>query len=122
MFVPTDYLVTFLVGGAICLIGQILVITTKMTSARILVVFLLLGVALEGLGLFAPLKDFAGSGVTVPIVGFGASLARGAIQSADINGLLGVFTGGLTATAGGLAVAILSGYIFGLLFSSKTKK
>ena len=116
-----SYLITFLVGGGICLLGQILVITTKMTSARILVTFLLLGVGLEAVGLFEPLKDFAGSGVTVPIVGFGASIAHGAIVGAEADGLLGVFTGGLTATAGGLAVAILSGYIFGLLFSSKTK-
>jgi len=122
MFDIFSYVVTFLIGGAICLIGQILVITTKMTSARILVIFLLLGVGLEAVGLFEPIKDFAGSGVTVPIVGFGASLAHGAIESANSDGVIGIFTGGLTATAGGLAAAILAGYIFGLLFSSKTKK
>ncbi len=121
MFDPLSYIITFLIGGAICLIGQILVITTKMTSARILVTFLLVGVVLEGVGLFAPIKDFAGSGVTVPIVGFGASLAKGAIEASAVDGFLGIFTGGLAATAGGLAVAILSGFVFGLLFSSKTK-
>ena len=121
MFIPTDYLITFLVGGAICLLGQILIITTKMTSARILVTFLLFGVVLEAVDLFAPLRDFAGSGVTVPIIGFGASVAHGAIEAAKSTGLIGVFTGGLSATAGGLAVAILSGFLFGLIFSSKTK-
>lgn len=122
MFDITAYIITFLIGGAICLVGQILVITTKMTSARILVTFLLIGVVLEGVGLFDALRDWAGSGVTVPIVGFGASLAKGAIEGGSTDGLLGIFTGGLTATAGGLAAAILSGFIFGVLCNSKTKK
>ncbi len=122
MFDITAYIITFLIGGAICLVGQILVITTKMTSARILVTFLLVGVVLEGGGLFDAIRDWAGSGVTVPIVGFGASLAKGAIESGSTDGLLGIFTGGLTATAGGLAAAILSGFVFGVLCNSKTKK
>ena len=122
MFDITSYIITFLIGGAICMVGQILVITTKMTSARILVTFLLLGVALEAVGVFEPIKDWAGSGVTVPIVGFGASLAKGAIEAGATDGLLGIFTGGLTATAGGLAAAILSGFVFGILCNSKTKK
>lgn len=122
MFEPIMYLKVFLVGGFVCMIGQILIITTKMTSARILVSFLLMGVALEALGLFQPIKDFAGSGIAVPIIGFGASLAHGAIDAGNTMGLLGVFTGGLSAVAGGIAVAVLSGYLVGLIFTSKTKK
>ena len=116
------YLKVFAIGGLVCLIGQILIITTKMTSARILVSFLLLGVALEALGLFQPIKEFTGSGITIPIIGFGASLAHGAIDAGNTMGLLGVFTGGLTATAAGIAAAVLAGYIVGLIFNSKTKK
>ena len=122
MFDPIMYLKVFAIGGLVCLIGQILIITTKMTSARILVSFLLLGVALEALGLFQPIKEFAGSGITLPIIGFGASLAHGAIDAGNTMGLLGVFTGGLTATAAGIAAAVLAGYIVGLIFNSKTKK
>lgn len=122
MFDPIIYLKVFAIGGLVCLIGQILIITTKMTSARILVSFLLLGVALEALGLFQPIKEFAGSGITIPIIGFGASLAHGAIDAGNTMGLLGVFTGGLTATAAGIAAAVLAGYIVGLIFNSKTKK
>lgn len=122
MFDPIMYLKVFAIGGLVCLIGQILIITTKMTSARILVSFLLLGVALEALGLFQPIKEFAGSGITIPIIGFGASLAHGAIDTGNTMGLLGVFTGGLTATAAGIAAAVLAGYIVGLIFNSKTKK
>ena len=122
MFDPIMYLKVFAIGGLVCLIGQILIITTKMTSARILVSFLLLGVALEALGLFQPIKEFANSGITIPIIGFGASLAHGAIDAGNTMGLLGVFTGGLTATAAGIAAAVLAGYIVGLIFNSKTKK
>lgn len=122
MFDPIMYLKVFAIGGLVCLIGQILIITTKMTSARILVSFLLLGVALEAFGLFQPIKEFAGSGITIPIIGFGASLAHGAIDAGNTMGLLGVFTGGLTATAAGIAAAVLAGYIVGLIFNSKTKK
>ena len=122
MFDPIMYLKVFLVGGFVCMIGQILIITTKITSARILVSFLLFGVALEALGLFQPIRDFAGSGITVPIIGFGASLAHGAIDAGNSMGLLGVFTGGLSAVAGGIAAAILAGYLVGLIFTSKTKK
>ena len=122
MFDPIMYLKVFAIGGLVCMIGQILIITTKMTSARILVTFLLIGVVLEAFKLFEPIRDFAGAGITVPIVGFGASLAHGAISAGETSGLLGVLTGGLTATAGGIAVAVFAGYIFGIIFSSKTKK
>lgn len=104
------------------MLGQILVITTKMTSARILVTFLLLGVILECVGAFEPMKEFAGSGVTVPIMGFGYTLAKGAIIAGEQEGLLGVFVGGLKAAAGGIAVAVTMAFLVSLFFSSKTKK
>ncbi len=122
MFDVLMYLKVFLIGGFICMLGQVLVITTQMTSARILVTFLIMGVFLEVVGAFEPLKQFAGSGVTVPIMGFGYSLAKGAIEGGKTNGLLGVLTGGLTETAGGIAVAVTMAFLMALLFSSKTKK
>lgn len=121
MFDPMMYLKVFLIGGMVCLIGQILIITTKMTSARILVTFLILGAILEASGAYKYIYDFASSGISIPIVGFGASLARGAIDAGQSMGLIGVFTGGLTATAGGLAIAIFAGFLVGLIFNSKTK-
>ncbi|MBR1925329.1 MAG: SpoVA/SpoVAEb family sporulation membrane protein [Clostridia bacterium] len=122
MFDFLMYLKVFLIGGTICMLGQILVITTKMTSARILVTFLLLGVILECVGAFEPMKEFAGSGVTVPIMGFGYTLAKGAIIAGEQEGLLGVFVGGLKAAAGGIAVAVTMAFLVSLFFSSKTKK
>ena len=116
------YLKVFLVGGFICMIGQILIIKTNLTSARILVLFVCLGAILEGLGLYEPIVNFASAGATVPITGFGRSLAKGAIDAVKERGLLGVFTGGLTATAGGIAASVIFAYIFSLIFSSKTKK
>lgn len=116
------YLKVFLVGGFICMLGQILIIKTNITSARILVLFVVLGAILEGFGLYEPIVAFAGCGATVPITGFGRSLAKGAIQAVKEKGLIGVFTGGLSATAGGIAAAVIFAYIFALIFSSKTKK
>lgn len=116
------YLKVFLVGGLICMLGQILIIKTNITSARILVLFVTIGAILEALGLYDPIVEFAGAGATVPITGFGRSLAKGAIDAVKQQGLLGVFTGGLTATAGGIAAAVIFAYIFSLLFSSRTKK
>ncbi len=104
------------------MLGQILIIKTNITSARILVLFVTIGAILEALGLYDPIVEFAGAGATVPITGFGRSLAKGAIDAVKQQGLLGVFTGGLTATAGGIAAAVIFAYIFSLLFSSKTKK
>ncbi len=109
-------------GGLICMLGQILIIKTNITSARILVLFVTIGAILEALGLYDPIVEFAGAGATVPITGFGRSLAKGAIDAVKQQGLLGVFTGGLTATAGGIAAAVIFAYIFSLLFSSRTKK
>lgn len=115
------YLKAFLVGGAICSVGQILIDKTKLTPARILVSFVCAGVALGALGWYQPLVDFAGAGATVPIVGFGYSLGKGAVKGVAENGLMGVFTGGITATAAGIAAAIVFGYVISLMFSPKSK-
>lgn len=117
-----DYIVSFLVGGFICFLGQILVIRTKITTARILVLFLIIGMVLEVLNIYAPFKEFAKAGATVPIIGFGATLARGAIMATKEYGLLGIFTGGLSAAAGGIAMAVFASFIFALIFSSKSKR
>lgn len=116
------YLKVFLVGGLICMLGQILIIKTNITSARILVLFVVIGAILEGCGLYEPIVQFAGAGATVPITGFGRSLAKGVIDAIKEKSVLGIFTGGLTATAGGIAAAVIFAYIFALIFSSKTKK
>ena len=111
----------FLVGGAICVVGQLLISLTVLTPARILVLFVTLGVVLSAVGLYGPLAEFAGAGATVPLTGFGHALAQGAIKGARESGVLGAFTGGITATAGGVAAAILFGYLVALVFRSKTK-
>ena len=116
------YLKVFLIGGFICMLGQLLIIHTNLTSARILVLFVCIGAILEAFKLYDPIIAFAGAGATVPIVGFGRTLAKGAIDAVKEKGLIGVFTGGLTATAGGITAAIVSAYLFSLIFSSKTKK
>ena len=116
------YLIVFLIGGAVCMIGEILIINTNITSARILVTFEMLGVFLQAIGLFDYISNFAKAGVNVPIIGFGASLAKGAIGAVKTYGLLGVFTGGLAATAGGIAAAIFFAFVVALIFKSHTKK
>ena len=103
------------------MLGQMLIIYTNITSARILVTFVLLGVVLQAFGLFDPISEFAKAGINVPIVGFGASLAKGAISAVQSKGLIGAFTGGLEATAGGIAAAVFFAFIFSLIFKSKTK-
>ena len=112
----------FLVGGSICIVGQILIDKTKLTSARILVIFVTLGAILGGLGIYQKLVDFAGCGATVPLTGFGNLLAKGAIKRAEVDGLLGAFTGGTAAAAGGIATAIFFGYIASLISKPKMKK
>lgn len=116
------YLKVFAVGGLICLIGQILIIKTTITSSRILVLFVVIGAILEGCGLYEPIVNFASAGALVPITGFGRSLAKGAIDGVKENGVLGIFSGGLTATAAGICASVIFAYIFALIFSSKTKK
>ena len=112
----------FLVGGSICIVGQIIIDITKLTSARILVIFVTLGAILGGLGIYQKLVDFAGCGATVPLTGFGNLLAKGAIKKAEVDGLLGAFTGGTAAAAGGIAAAIFFGYIASLISKPKMKK
>lgn len=116
------YLYVFLVGGFICMLGQILVIKTTMTTARILVTFVFLGVILQATTAYQYIYNFAKAGISVPIVGFGASLARGAIEAVERKGVVGMFTGGLEATAGGIAAAVFFAFIFALIFKAKTKK
>lgn len=116
-----QYLWAFLVGGAICAIGQLLLSFTRLTSARILVLFVVLGVVLGGLGIYQPLVDFAGAGASVPLLGFGNSLAKGAIDGAKEHGILGALSGGLSATAAGVSAAILFGWLAALIFRPKTK-
>ena len=117
-----NYLYVFLIGGLICMLGQILVIKTSMTTSRILVSFVLLGVVLEATTLYDYIYNFAHAGISVPIVGFGASLAKGVISAVKTKGVLGIFTGGLEATAGGIAAAVIFAFIFSLIFRAKTKK
>ena len=112
----------FITGGLICIIGQLLIDKTKLTSARILVIFVTTGVILGGLGIYQYLIDFAGCGATVPLLGFGANLAKGAIEAVKDQGLIGAFIGGVKASAGGIAAAIFFGYIASLLAKQKLKK
>lgn len=116
-----EYIKAFLVGGAICVIGQIILDRTKLTPAHILVSFLTLGVILGALGLYKPLVEYGGAGASVPILGFGYALSQGAIKGATTNGVIGAFTGGIQATAGGIGAAIFFGYIMAIIFKPKTK-
>ena len=115
------YLYAFLVGGALCLIGQALIDCTKLTPARILVSYVVAGVILGGTGVYGCLVDFAGAGATVPLTGFGFALAKGVKEAVDKSGFIGVITGGITATAAGITTALVSGLIMALLFKSKEK-
>ena len=117
-----QYLYAFLIGGLICGIGQILIDKTKLTSARILVVFVVLGVVLTAIGLYEPLVNFAGAGAMVPLTGFGYLLAKGVTNEIDDIGLLGIFTGGLKATAAGVAAAIIFGYIASVVSKPQIKE
>ncbi len=117
-----EYLKAFLVGGAFCAIGQILIDKTKLTPGRILTGYVVAGVILGAAGLYQPIADFAGAGATVPLLGFGNNLAKGVKKAVEEKGLVGAFTGGFTAAAGGMAAAVFFGYIVSLLFSPKEKK
>lgn len=116
-----EYLKAFLVGGAICLIGQLLIDKTKLTPARILVSYVVFGVLLGAVGLYEPFAEFAGAGATVPLTGFGNTLVKGVREAVDKQGFLGVFTGGLKATAGGITAAIVAGLLAAILFRPKDK-
>lgn len=112
----------FVVGGLICIVGQILIDKTKLTPARILVIFVTAGALLGGIGIYKYVIDFAGAGATVPLLGFGANLAKGAIEGVKEQGLLGAFIGGVKATSGGIAAAVFFGYIASLIAKPKIKK
>lgn len=112
----------FIVAGIICVIGQILIDKTKLTPARILVIFVTTGAILGGLGIYKYLVDFAGAGATVPLTGFGYNLAKGAIEGVQESGLLGAFTGGVKAAAGGISAAVFFGYLASLISKPKMKK
>lgn len=115
------YLKVFAVGGLLCLIAEMLIIKTKISSARILVIFLVAGVALEAVGVFEYLKEFAGAGVSVPIMGFGSSLAKGAIEGVKTDGIIGTFSGGLIKVAAGIGAVTVFSYLIALIFNPKSK-
>ena len=116
-----DYVKAFVVGGLLCLIGQILIDKTKLTPARILVSYVVIGVFLSAIGVYQPLVDFAGAGATVPLTGFGHTLAKGVKEAVQEKGFLGILTGGLKATAGGITAAIACGLLVSLIFKDKDK-
>ena len=119
---PLDYLFAFLVGGLVCLLAQILIDLTKLTPARILVIYVVLGVFLGAVGLFEPLADFAGCGITVPLIGFGGNVARGVREAVSETGLLGALSGGLSAASGGTAAALCFGYLVALFCNARPKR
>lgn len=116
-----DYLKAFVIGGILCVIGQILIDKTMLTPARILVSYVVVGVILGAVGLYKPLVDYAGAGATVPLTGFGYNLAKGVKEAIQQDGFLGIFTGGLKATAGGITAAVVFGLIVSLIFRPKDK-
>ncbi|MBQ2897834.1 MAG: stage V sporulation protein AE [Clostridia bacterium] len=116
-----DYIKAFVVGGILCAIGQILIDKTKLTPARILVIYVVSGVVLGTIGVYERIVDFAGAGATVPLTGFGYLLSKGVMEAVSKDGFVGIFTGGMTATAGGITAAILFGYL-AALFSKSSEK
>ena len=116
-----EYLKAFLVGGLLCVIAQILIDRTKLTPARILVIYVVVGVILGGIGLYEPLVSFAGAGATTPLTGFGYLISKGVREAVDEKGLLGALTGGLTAASGGIAAALVFGYLACLIARGKPK-
>lgn len=116
-----EYGKAFVVGGLICLVGQILIDKTKLTPARILVLFVTLGVVLTAVGLYGPLVDFAGAGATVPLTGFGYTMAKGVVKAIQEQGILGILTGGVTAAAAGIAAAVFFGYLAALVSKPSDK-
>lgn len=116
-----EYGKAFVVGGLICLVGQILIDKTKLTPARILVLFVTLGVVLTAVGLYGPLVDFTGAGATVPLTGFGYTMAKGVVKAIQEQGILGILTGGVTAAAAGIAAAVFFGYLAALISKPSDK-
>ena len=117
-----DYVYAFIIGGLICVIGQLLISLTRLTPARILVLFVVAGVFLTAMGLYEPLVRLVGAGATTPLTGFGYALGKGAIDGAMEDGIIGAFTGGIKGTAGGVAAAIVFGALNAAIFTPKTKK
>lgn len=122
MTIAINLLKAFLVGGAICTVGELLVLKTKLTPARILVGYIVAGVVLSALGLYGPVADFAGAGASVPLTGFGHALTTGVKRAVQEIGLMGAFTGGLTHTAAGIAAAVFFGTVIALLFKPRAKE
>ena len=116
-----DYLKAFLFGGLLCVIGQILIDKTKLTPARILVSYVVIGVFLGAIGIYKPFAEFAGAGASVPLTGFGYTLAKGVKEAVDQEGFLGIFTGGLKSTAGGITAAVFAGLLVSLIFKPRDK-
>ena len=116
-----DFIKAFIVGGALCVAGQILIDKTKLTPARILVSYVVIGVILGALGIYKPFAEFAGAGATVPLTGFGYTLSKGVKEAIDKDGVIGILTGGLKATAGGISAAIVFGLVVSLIFRPKDK-
>ncbi|MBQ7087618.1 MAG: stage V sporulation protein AE [Clostridia bacterium] len=116
-----NYFNAFWVGGALCLIGQILIDKTKLTPARILTGYVVMGIILTAIGVYEPVVEYAGAGATVPLLGFGYSMAKGVEKAVAADGLLGAFTGGLSSTAGGIAAAVFFSLIAAFIFKPKTK-
>ena len=116
-----EYVKAFLIGGIFCLIGQILIDKTKLTPARILVGYVVAGVVLSAVGLYQPITDFAGAGATVPLTGFGHLLTKGVKEAVTEKGFIGILTGGLNTTAGGISAAVIAGLIVSLIFKAKDK-
>ncbi|RKD26080.1 stage V sporulation protein AE [Caminicella sporogenes DSM 14501] len=117
-----DYIKVFVVGGIICVIGQLLMDGTKLTPAHVLVIFVTSGAVLTALGIYEPIVKFGGTGATIPLTGFGYSLAKGAIDSVEKSGIIGAFTGGVESAAGGVAAAVVFGYLMAVIFNPKSKK
>jgi stage V sporulation protein AE len=117
-----EYLISFAVGGGFCIIGQILIDKTKLTPARILVSFVVIGVILGGLGVYEPLTEFAGAGASVPLCGFGNLLWKGVKEAVDKHGFLGIYLGGFKASAAGISAALIFGYLASVIFQPKMKK
>lgn len=117
-----DFLAVFAAGGVLCAVAQLLIDLTKLTPARILVLYVCLGVLLFGIGVYEPLLDIFGSGVSVPLIGFGANIGRGVREAIDSEGALGILTGGLKSSAAGITAALLLGFIFSVLSRPKAKR
>ena len=116
-----EYLKAFFFGGLLCLIGQILIDRTRLTPARILVSYVVIGVILGAVGVYKPFAEFAGAGATVPLTGFGNTLAKGVKEAVDKDGFLGIFTGGLKSSAGGITMAVFAGLLAAFFFKAKDK-